>query len=193
MSRVDIYRLETGHTYQIIRSKKDTDLLDYVHDDSGTTRTYLLPRPSIFAQRQPPKVDSWEELLEYQAPRGEIAPRKWMVFAHGDDGIALGLNGPLTKPERQNLLDSVELVSVQRAQSAASKTDAAQNRLMSMAMTAIIGIAVVLALVICLVGISGYLGRDDAPVDAVQTEQDVGPPPTPGPTPEDWQNPRPAP
>ena len=191
-SRVDIYRLETGNTYQIVKSRKDTDLLDYVHDSSGRTRTYLLARPSLVAQRQPPKVSCWSELADYSPPRGEAAPRKWMVFAHGDDGIPLGLNGPLTKEERDQLLDDVELVSVQRAQSSASKEDVT-NRWTGMAMTIIIALAVLLTLVIIMIGLSAYLwSRDDAPEQSQEnTEYVVEPPDQPG---EDaWQNPRPSP
>lgn len=203
MSRVDIYRLETGRTYQIIRSRKDTDLLDYVHDSSGTSRTYLLARPSIFAQRRPPKLDCWDDLIDYEPPRGEKAPLKWMVLAHGDDGIALGLNGPLSKPERDDLLNSVELVSVQRAQARASKDDTG-SRLAGTAFAVLVSLAVVVTLVIILVGLSGFFAsRDGVEGEATGQQYEVQPPPTPVPggapptpvpvEPVQWQNPRPGP
>lgn len=191
-SRVDIYRLETGGTYQIVKSRKDTDLLDYVRDSSGRTRTYLLARPSLVAQRVPPKVNCWSKLQDYSPPRGEAAPRKWMIFAHGDDGIPLGLDGPLTKDERDQLLDDVELVSVQRAQSSASKDDAG-DRWTGMAMTIIIALACLLTLVIIMIGLSAYLwSRDDAPELSQETTEYVVEPPSPD-SEEVWQNPRPSP
>ena len=195
-SRVDIYRLETGNTYQIVKSRKDTDLLDYVHDDSGNKRTYLLARPSIIAQRQPPVITSWDDMQEYEPPRGEGPPSKWMVFTHGDDSIALGLNGPVGTAERRELLDNVELISVQRAQASASKDDTV-SKLTGMAMTVMIGIAVVITLVIVLVGVSGYLTRDSGGDVVKETEEqyEVEPPPvgaTVVPS-EQWQNPRPVP
>ena len=190
-SRVDIFRLETGHTYQIVRSKKDTDLFDYVRDQTGSTRTYLLARPALIAQRPPPKLSCWSDLEDYQPPRGQSAASKWMVFAHGDDGLALGLNGPLTPKERDQLLSDVELVSVQRAQAGASKDDIG-NRLAGMAMTVIIGLAVLVTLIIVLVGVSGFFASRGGDNPAEPTEYVVEPPPPDAPVGE-WQNPRPAP
>lgn len=197
MSRVDIYRLETGNTYRIVKSQRDTDLLDYVHDDTGQKRSYLLARPALLPQRRPGKLQCWEDLLQYKPAQGEGAPSKWMVVTHGDDGIALGRGGPLSKEERDELLATVELVSVQRAAAGASKGDIV-SRWTGMTMTIIVGLAVLLTIVIVLVGLAGYLSSQDG-VEQPTQEQEyvVEPPATPGPLPtppvQDWQNPRIAP
>ena len=173
-----------------MRSQRDTDLLDYVHDETGPGRTYILARPSIFAQRPPPQLESWENLIDYEPPQGEPAPMKWMVIAHGDDAIPLGLGGPLNKKERENLLNDVELVAVQRAVSGASKSDIV-NKWTGMSMIFMLGLAAVLTLGIMLLVLVSYVdggdkaaGTDTAGAPAVQM------PPTP--TPDGWQNPRPA-
>ena len=160
-----------------MKSRRSTDLLDYVHDDTGENRTYLLARPSILPQRPPPQLDTWEDLLVYEPEHGEPPPPKWMLVAHGDDGIALGRGGPLTEDERAKLLLGVELVSMQRAASGASKSDT-MNRWTGTALTVIIGLAVVLTIAIVLIGMAGYLGslsEPDASTDFVVQEPSATP------------------
>lgn len=195
MGRVDIYRLETGQTYRQIRSSRETDLLDYIHDrNSRTPRVYLMPRPAIMPKVPPPELQSWDDLEGYEPPKGQRAATREMVVVHGDDGIALGAGDPLNKGERQKLLNEVDLVAIQRAQARSTKESAAGA--MEKALVLLAGSVALVTVVIALLAVGGYLQSDDTATgtDGQNPTEDaqVAPPPTPTPAPP-WQNPRPSP
>ena len=186
--RVDIFRLEAGQSFSIVRSKKQDDLMGYVHapkdggkDSSG--RTYLMAQshPCIFPQRRPPRLHSIEELKVYKPPAIEAAPTKWMCLANGDDCLLIGINGPVADEERVNMMEDFKLAAAQKAVAGASKSDLVP-RYMSTALIAIVGLVVLVVLLIMLIGLQEYLG--ERPVDIGQ--QQVAPPPPDiqiGPTP----------
>jgi hypothetical protein len=159
-SRVDIFRLETGQSYSIVKSSRDTDLLGYVHDDTGegAGRTYILARHALFPQLKPDRVHTMQELRLYQPPYTTEAPRKWMVVANGDDAIPIGIGGPVLSIERKQVQDDILLVSAQRAVAGASRSDIV-NKWTSTSVAVVVGLIIVLTLLIMIVGISGYNSR----------------------------------
>ena len=192
--RVDIFRLEAGQSYTIVKSKKQADLLSYVHDRNGgdkdsAGRTYLMAHQSIFAQRRPPKLQSIDELDAYRPPAIEAAPVKYMCIANGDDCLLIGLDGPVGDEERTKLMSDFKLAAAQKAIAGASKSDLVP-RYMNTALIAIVGLVVLVVCLIMLIGMQEYLGDRPvavgggevpavAPAQPAQPQENVGPAPTP--------------
>ena len=196
-SRIDIFRLESGNTYRIVGSQKGTDLFNYLHDDTGETRTYIMMQPSIFPQQYPPKVKNFEAVKTYKRPQAPAAPRKWMAIVQGDNGFTLGLGGPLPDDDRKRVQHGIKLAAMERAVSGASKNDML-SKWTGLGAVTVCGIAVVLTIVVVLIALQGYFSSgeelpppDPAPPAVEETIPEVTP--TPNPALEAWQNPRPSP
>ena len=169
-NRVDIFRIESAHSYAIIKAEKRTDMLNYVHDPSGKAagRTYVVEHECILAQHPPPKLTAWEDLLTYDPPPEPEAPRKWLMFAQGDDYLPLGLGGPIDSDARKDMEDTILNSSIQRAIAGASRTDIVP-RYTGVATFFIVGVIVALSLLMMLIFIQEYAFNEPAPPAQTET------------------------
>ena len=174
-SRVDIFRLEADHGYSIVKAEKRTDMLGYVHDSSSDEggRTYVIARPSILAQNPPVKLRTWEELVGYEPPIEDETPRKWLIYAQGDDYMPLGLGGPVPEDERRELEKDILLSSVQRGIANSSRSDIIP-KWTGITTVVIVGLVVLVSLVIMGVGLQQFLltPTSDAPPPAAEQTLD---------------------
>ena len=171
-SRVDIFRLDQSHSYSVVKAEKQTDMLGYVYDTSEKNgRAYVLHRPSILPQQRPPKLERWDELPAYEPPHEMESPRKWLIYANGDDYMPLGLGGPVPDEERKALEKDILLTSVQRGIADTSKSDVTPKYTEKTVMV-IVTLIILVTLFIGFIAIEQYIGRNDgdnAPAAATET------------------------
>lgn len=173
-SRVDVFRIESGHSYSIAKGEKVTDMINYVQTrgEDGGGRTYVIVRDCIAAQIRPPRLQTWSEAFDYVFnPSGE-APRKWMIVAIGDDYLPLCSGPSVDTDERESIEGAILNSSVQRAIAGASRSDIVP-RYTGISTMVIVGLIVALTLAIMLIGVQQYAfpGSRDVTPDRQQIEQ----------------------
>ena len=164
MERVDIYQFQPNGTYHIARSFLDSEWPGYLRNNSGQGKTYILASRPVFAQTRPPRLEGWDDLLEYRPTIIAFRPWKYMMAAYGNSAYPIGAV-KLPDDRKREIAETVELYAVEKAASEAARSDG-DSKWTGPGLVMLAGAAVVLVIAIVLVTLLG--GLPDDPVEVAE-------------------------